>query len=103
MLSGMNQGNCCSAGGFSEAAGRSDPRPCPVEEFPSVLARRTAYSAPHYVLFTADPESATGRPWCPDCDRALDAARQRVEEVGGTLLEIEVTSLQSPAECLVAC
>lgn len=83
-------------GGFSEEASRSDPQPCSVTEFPSLLARRIAYPEPHYVLFTADIDDASGQPWCPDCARMLDSARHRVKEQGGTLLEVQVLEIAYP-------
>lgn len=33
-----------------------------------------------------------GVPWCPDCARCLSAARSRVAEVDGSLLEVQVRS-----------
>ena len=86
-------GRQCSlfiVGGFSEEASSRDPQPCNVEEFPSLLARRIAYPAPHYMLFTADIDEHSGLPWCPDCARMLDSARERVKAAGGTLMEVQV-------------
>ena len=80
-------------GGFSEAAASKDPQPCTVSEFPSLLARRIAYPRPHFVLFTADIDLETGKPWCPDCARMLDSARKRVKGSGGTLMEVQVTAV----------
>ncbi|KAK9812855.1 hypothetical protein WJX72_004741 [[Myrmecia] bisecta] len=81
-----------STGVFSEAAGATDPQPCTVEEYPSAVARLISYPEPRYVLFTADRDAETGVPWCPDCARCLQAVRDEVATVGGTLLEVEVGS-----------
>ncbi len=78
-------------GVFAASAGATDPRPCPVREYPSAAARLAwAHPSPQYIVFTADPDPATGQPWCPDCARALPAMRKLVKEAGGTLLEVEV-------------
>ena len=75
---------------FSQQAAQQDPQPCGVEDFPSALARLATFPGPHYVLFTADRDKATGQPWCPDCARALPGVQKAVAETGGTLLEVEV-------------
>ena len=35
-----------------------------------------------------------GVPWCSDCARCLAVARQRVADIGGTLLEVQVCNLR---------
>jgi hypothetical protein len=80
-----------STGVFSEKAASTDPQPCNVEEYPSAIRRlETGFPEPHYVLFTADRDPNTHRPWCPDCDRALDGVWRQVQQQNGTLLEVEV-------------
>ena len=79
-----------ASGVFSQQAAAKDPEPCGVEEFPSAIARLMTLPAPHYVLFTADRDSKTNQPWCPDCARALPGVQKQVAEAGGTLLEVEV-------------
>eukprot|EP00873_Tetraselmis_striata_P038822 jgi/Tetstr1/459086/TSEL_004536.t1 len=80
-----------STGGFSPEAAAADPRPCTPADFRSAVTRLpVAYPGPHYVVFTADPDPETGLSWCPDCRRALPAARRLVAEKGGTLLEVNV-------------
>lgn len=46
--------------------------------------------APRYIVFTADPDPATGLAWCPDCVRALPAVRRTMEDRGASLLEVGV-------------
>lgn len=90
------------AGVFSQKAAASDPQPCGVEDYPSALARLLTFPAPHFVVFTADRDSKTGQPWCPDCARALPGVLRQVTEAGGTLLEVEVRlSLQHLLSLLV--
>lgn len=48
------------------------------------------HPAPHYMLFTADPDPATGESWCPDCRRAVGSVRSVVAASGGSLLEVNV-------------
>jgi hypothetical protein len=53
-----------------------------------------------HVYGAADPDPATGKPWCPDCVRSEDAIRQAVEATGGSLLEVQVgprTAWKTPA------
>ncbi len=49
-----------STGVFAQDAGRNDPGPCTVDEFPSAVARLVAYPQPHYVFFRADDDPGTG-------------------------------------------
>ena len=49
-----------STGVFAEDAGRDDPTPCTVDEYPSAVARLIAYPEPHFVFFRADDDPATG-------------------------------------------
>ena len=77
-------------GVFSQQAAARDPQPCGVEDYSSALARLLTFPAPHFVVFTADRDSITGQPWCPDCARALPGLQRQVAEAGGTLLEVEV-------------
>lgn len=81
-----------STGAFSEAAAAGDPAPCNVEEWPSAAARLPFHPAPHYVWVSADYDARTGQPWCPDCERSMQAAREVVRAAGGTLLEVQVGS-----------
>ena len=82
--------NLRSAGLYTAEAGKSDPQPCHLDDWRSGIARLVAYPRPHFVLFTADRDPQTGRPWCPDCARCLEPVRQQVQTTGGTLLEVEV-------------
>lgn len=52
--------------------------------------RLAALPAPRYIVFTADPDPATGLPWCPDCVRAVPAVRRTMEAQGASLLEVGV-------------
>lgn len=79
-------------GVFSQQAAASDPQPCGVDDYPSALARLVTFPAPQFVVFTADRDSKTGQPWCPDCARALPGVHRQVAEAGGTVLEVEVRS-----------
>lgn len=42
------------------------------------------------MLFTADPDPATGVSWCPDCVRSVPAVRRTMESEGAALLEVGV-------------
>mmetsp|Transcript_953 Transcript_953/g.2942 ORF Transcript_953/g.2942 Transcript_953/m.2942 type:complete len:135 (-) Transcript_953:227-631(-) len=69
----------------------NDPQPCtPADFWSAVTQLPVTYPGPHYVVFTADPDPDTGVLWCPDCARALPAARKLVAETGGTLLQVNV-------------
>jgi len=48
------------AGVFPEQAAALDPQPCSVQEFPSAAACLIGHPAPHFILFTADPDPDTG-------------------------------------------
>lgn len=80
-----------STGCFAESAAAKDPQPCRANEFWSAAARLPhAYPGPHYVLFTQDPDPATGDPACPETRRRVHAVREAVAKRGGTLLEVSV-------------
>ena len=45
---------------FGVEAGKGDPAPCTVSEFPSAVARLVAFPEPHFVVFRADDDPDTG-------------------------------------------
>ena len=61
-----------SSGVYPPDSGLNDPRPCTIDEFPSSFACLAAFPSPHYIFFSADRDSSTNRPWCPDCNRCID-------------------------------
>lgn len=76
-------------------------RPPHLAPLPSLVSKKTPHKlkkthrleqlpAPRYVLFTADPDPATGVSWCPDCVRSVPAVRRTMESEGAALLEVGV-------------
>lgn len=54
------------------------------------LCRLLQLPGPHYVLFMADPDPATGVSWCPDCVRCGPAVKGVMAEKKASLLEVLV-------------
>jgi len=65
-----------STGVFSA---KERPRPTNTEGF-FLAVQRLKGLRNLYVLFTSDDDPETGRPWCPDCERANDAVAQVFSE-----------------------
>ncbi|GIM11284.1 hypothetical protein Vretimale_14807, partial [Volvox reticuliferus] len=61
-----------------------------VETFAAAVAELTKAPAPHYIVFTADNDPSTGKPWCPDCVRAVPPIQAAAARSPGTLLEVTV-------------
>lgn len=55
-----------------------------------VLVRLLDLPGPHYVLFMADPDPATGVSWCPDCVRCGPAVKEVMADKKAALLEVLV-------------
>lgn len=60
---------------------------CSYTELEDGLKRLQQLPGPHYVLFTADPDPATGVSWCPDCVRCSPAVKRVMSEKKASLLE----------------
>lgn len=52
--------------------------------------RLLALPGPHYVLFLADDDPATGVSWCPDCVRCGPAVKRVCADKNASLLEVLV-------------
>ncbi|KAF8064576.1 thioredoxin-like protein Clot [Scenedesmus sp. PABB004] len=62
----------------------------PYTQLDEGVERLLAQAGPHYVLFVADPDPATGVSWCPDCVRCGPAAKRVAADRGAALLEVLV-------------
>ncbi|GLC33051.1 hypothetical protein PLESTM_000018800 [Pleodorina starrii] len=61
-----------------------------VDTFTAAVAELQKAPAPHYIVFTSDNDPTTGKPWCPDCVRAVPAIHAAAARSPGTLLEVTV-------------
>jgi hypothetical protein len=57
---------------------------------PGLNHRLLQQPGPHFVVFVADVDPATGVSWCPDCVRSGPAVKQVMADRGLPLLEVLV-------------
>lgn len=69
---------------------RPPASPCPVFHLHMHRCRLLELPGPHYVLFMADPDPATGVSWCPDCVRCGPAVKNVMADKKASLLEVLV-------------
>jgi hypothetical protein len=79
-----------AAGGGSSKRMAEASLSCPYKEVEDGLKKLQQLPGPHYVLFTADPDPATGVSWCPDCVRCSPAVKRVMAEKKASLLEVLV-------------
>lgn len=56
----------------------------------AVTCRLLELPPPHYVVFLADADPATGISWCPDCVRCGPAVKAVMADKQASLLEVLV-------------
>jgi hypothetical protein len=62
----------------------------PYTQLQQGLQQLTAMPGPHFVLFAADNDPATGVSWCPDCVRCVPAVHRVMADKQVALLEVLV-------------
>ena len=58
---------------------------------PALATLAATVPPPRLVLFTASPDPATGKPWCPDCARSISGVRAAAAALSAGLVEVELT------------
>ncbi|GLI65588.1 hypothetical protein VaNZ11_009162 [Volvox africanus] len=61
-----------------------------IDTFATAVSELVKAPAPHYIVFTTDNDPSTGKPWCPDCVRAVPPIQAVAARSPGTLLEVTV-------------
>lgn len=65
-------------------------RVVPASSFAASLPDLLAAPPPRVAFFNAATDPSTGKPWCPDCVKALAGINAAVAKAGGSLLEVDV-------------